>query len=153
MPLGRALCHLLNFEFVISWANLIIPHSRMDQLRVLLANQLTSLVLFIAEYVIVGRDRRWIGLKRIDHAFVPLIVVLLLLDPFGLLVVLARAGGFGFGSEFTALEALYSRRKARMWLHKLDAELVQTEALQGLRTLHVSLDLIKSIRNCVTSRA
>ena len=63
MPLGRALCHLLNFEFVISWANLIIPHSRMDQLRVLLANQLTSLVLFIAEYVIMGRDRRWIGLK------------------------------------------------------------------------------------------
>lgn len=108
MPLGWALCYLLNIELVISWANLIISDSRMDQLRVLLAYQLTSLVLFIAEYVIVGWYRGWIRLKRIYHAFVPLIVVLLLLNPFWLLVVLARAGGFVFGSKFTALEALDS---------------------------------------------
>ena len=105
MPLGWALCHLLNIELVISWANLIISHSRMDQLRVLLAYQLTSLVLFIAEYVIVGWNRWWIRLKRIDHAFVPLIVVLLLLEPFGLLIVLAWAGSFVLGSKFATMEA------------------------------------------------
>ena len=124
MPLGRALCHLLNIELVISWANLIISHSRMAQLRVLLANQLTSLVLFIAEYVVVGWNRWWIRLKRIDHAFVPLIVVLLLLDPLWLLIVLAGAGSFVLGTELAALKAFNPRSEACMRLHKLDAELI-----------------------------
>ena len=153
VPLGWAFSNLFNVDLIITGANLIVFYTRMDQFWILLPNKLTSLVFFVAKYVVVRRNRRWIGLKRIDHAFVPLIVVLLLLEPFGLLIVLAWARSFVLGSKFATMEAFDPWCKACMRLHKLDAELIQTEALQGLSTLHVSLNLVKSIGNIVTSRA
>ena len=38
-----------------------------------------------------------------------------------------------------------------MWLDELDAELVQTEPLQGLSFLHIPTYFVKSIRNAVSS--
>ena len=40
-----------------------------------------------------------------------------------------------------------------MWLDELDAELVETETLQGLSFLHIPAYFVKSIRNAVRSRA
>ena len=38
-----------------------------------------------------------------------------------------------------------------MWLDELDAELVETETLQGLGFLHIPTYFVKSIRNAVSS--
>ena len=38
-----------------------------------------------------------------------------------------------------------------MWLDELDAELVETESLQGLSFLHIPTYFVKSIRNAVSS--
>ena len=40
-----------------------------------------------------------------------------------------------------------------MWLDELDAELVETETLQGLSFLHIPAYFVKSIRNAVRSGA
>ena len=39
-----------------------------------------------------------------------------------------------------------------MWFNELDTELVKTETLQGLGALHVSLYLIKTICDGISSR-
>ena len=104
-------------------------NTSVNLLCILLANQLTFLVFLITEDVIVRRDRWRIGQESVCHALTVLVIVLLLLDPLGLLVILARPGCFILWPKLTALEALDTRSKACMWLYKLDSKLVQTEAL------------------------
>lgn len=101
----------------------------------------------------MGGDGRWIRQQGICHSLVPLVILLLRLNPLRLLVVLPWAGSFSLWAELTALETLDSRGETRMRLNELDAELIQAKTLQCLCTLHVSLYLIESIRNIVTSRS
>ena len=101
----------------------------------------------------MGWNGWWIGHQGRALTLVPACVCLALLDPLGLLKVLAWAWDvFLLATKFTALETLDSRGEACVWLDELDAELVQTESLQGLGTFLVSVDLIESVRHVVTSR-
>ena len=55
--------------------------------------------------------------------------------------------------KVTALEALDAGGKAGVWLHEVDSELVKAETLERLGTLHVPLDLAKSISYAVAARS
>ena len=69
-------------------------------------------------------------------------------------MILSGAWYFRFRTaHLSALEPLDLRGEACMRLHKLDAELVKTKSLQGLRLLHVSANFVESIRNAVSSGA
>lgn len=126
----------------------------MDQLRVLLTNQFASLILFIPKDVVVRGDRRRVRPQGVrDGGVVPVAGLLLRFYPLRLLVVLAGPRCFVLRAELAALKALHPRGKARVGFDELDSELVETEALKRLRALHVSLNLVESIGNVVTSRS
>lgn len=67
-------------------------------------------------------------------------------------MIRARAGVLRLRPNFTALETLDARSEASLRLDKVDAELIQTKALQSLCALHVSLNLSESIRHIVAAR-
>ena len=68
---------------------------------------------------------------------------------------MAGAGGrrARLRAEVAALEALDARRERGVRLDELDAELVEAEALQGLRALHVSIDLVEDVGDVVAPGA
>ena len=69
-------------------------------------------------------------------------------------MILAGAWHLRFRSAHLAtLKPFDLGGKARMWLDELDAELVETEPLQGLCFLHIPTYFVKSIRNAVSSGA
>ena len=67
-------------------------------------------------------------------------------------MILSGAWYFRFRTtHLSALEPLDLRGEACMRLHKLDAKLVETKSLQGLRLLHVSANFVEPVRNAVSS--
>ena len=112
------------------------------------------LVFFISKHEVVRGNRWWIRHQsRAPLTLVPPSIRLALLDPLGLFEVLARPRYiFLLPTQLATLEALHLRSETSVWLDKLDAKLVQTELLQCLCTLLVSVDLVKSIRDVVTTR-
>ena len=66
----------------------------MDLFGVLLSDQLSPLVFFVTENIVMGRDRRWIwlNLHGLDTRFAPLIAIFLLLTPLCFHEILSGAG-------------------------------------------------------------
>lgn len=160
-PLRRVLASLLSADLVLTWADSVRFFTGVHQLSILLPDKFPLCVLFVTEDEVVGRDRRRVDLL---HDLLALVVAptaggavrgSLPSNPFLLFEVGARTRDLlnFLWTEFTALETFDTRCEAGMRLHELDTKLIQAEPLQRLGTLHVSIDLIESIGDIVTTGA
>ena len=154
-PLGWTTGHCLVRHLVLTWAHLVVALARVHLLSVRLSDEFAMLIFLISEHEVVRGDR-W----RIWHqcstslTLVPPSIRLSLPDPVRLFKVLTRSWNiFLLSAELATLETLHLGGKTSVRLDELDAKLVQTELLQCLCTLLVSVNLVKSVRHVVTSRA
>ena len=141
---------------VIAWTDAILLVTGESFFCVFLADQLALVVFFVAEDIVVGRDR---GRVWHHHLLLILTIPLIRLGSLGLplwgFVVLPGPWHHELllVNHSTLFKPLDLRSKCVIRLDKLNSELIKPKLLQSLGALHGPIDVVETVRCIISSRA